>query len=153
MSRIAKASLLLFFFSLCAAAFLVSHRLEARRPAPAPQDLFAVVNNQLAAFRAADFPSAYRHAATGMQQKFTLPQFEAMVRRNYAPMTRAQRVEFGPVKTQGSNAVVQVFFFGARGVVRSFLYSLVAEGDRWKIEGVQELGPYRSSAALAGSHA
>ena len=81
MNRLAKASLLLFFFSLCGVALFITHRVRERAPAPAPHELFAVVNDQLAAFRAADFPSAYRQAATGVQQKFTLPQFEAMVRR------------------------------------------------------------------------
>ena len=153
MSRTAKASLLLFFFSLCAAAFLVSHRIETRRPQPAPHDLFAVVNNQVAAFRAADYPSAYRHAATGVHQKFTLPQFETMVRQHYSAIARAQRVEFGSVRTNGGSAVVQVFFFSDRGVVRSFLYSLVSEGNGWKIDGVQEVQSYRSGGSLAGTHA
>ena len=153
MSRLAKASLLLFFFSLCAAAFLVSHRIEARRPAPAPHDLFAVVNGQLTAFRASDFPGAYRHAAMGVQQRFTLPQFEAMMRRHYAPIGRAQRVEFGQVVVEGETAVVQVFFFSEGGVVRSFVYSLVPEGGAWKIEGVQEIQRYRSGTRLAGTHA
>lgn len=153
MSRFAKASLLLFFFSLCGAAFFVDHRLEERRPPPAPHDLFAVVNDQLAAFRAADFPGAYRHAAMGLQQKFTLPQFETMVRRSYRTLSRADRVEFGFVKVQGGNAVVQVFFFAADGTVRSFLYNLVSEGAAWKIEGVEEVAAKRAPLRLAGSHA
>jgi hypothetical protein len=153
MTRIAKASLLLFFFSLCAAAFLVAHRFEKMVPAPAPHELFAVVNDQLAAFRAADYPSAYRRAASGVQQKFTLPQFEAMVRQNYAAMTDARRVEFGSVKTDGSNAVVQVFFFGRERGARCFLYSLTAEGDGWKVEGVEEVAPFDAGSPLLGSHA
>lgn len=153
MPRIAKASLLLFFFSLCAAAFLITHRLELHSPAPVPHELFAAVNDQLAAFRAADYPSAYRRAATGVQQKFTLTEFETMVRRNYAAMTRADRVEFGSVKTQGNSAVVQVFFFGGHGGVRCFLYSLIAEGDGWKIEGVEEVEPSGPGVPLLGSHA
>src|SRR3954470_8872636 len=128
MSRLTKASLLLFFFSLCAAAFLIAHRVEQRRPPPAPHDLFAVVNDQLAAVRAADFPGAYRYAATGVQQKFTLPQFEKMLRRNYGGLARAQRVEFGSVEVHGNNAIVQVFFFATNGAVRSFVYNLIAEG-------------------------
>jgi hypothetical protein len=152
MSRTTKASLLLFFFSLCAVAFVIAHRIEQRRPAPAPRELFAVVNDQLAAFRAADFPAAYRRAASGVQQKFTPAQFERMVRRDYATMLRAERVEFGVVKVDGGNAVVQVFFFGAGGSVRSFLYSLTAEGPAWKIEGVEEVRRDRRAVALAGSH-
>lgn len=153
MPRSAKASLLLFFFSLCAVALFVAHHIEQRAPTPAPHELFAAVNDQLAAFRAADYPSAYHRAAAGVQQKFTLSQFETMVRRNYGAMTHANRVEFGSVKADGSSALVQVFFFSAGGGVRCFLYSLTAEGDAWKIEGVEEVGAYLSRVPLVGSHA
>ena len=81
------------------------------RPRRCPHALFAVVNDQLSAFRAADYASAYSYAANGMQQKFTLPQFERMVRRNYADMAEARRVEFGSVRLDGATATVQVFFF------------------------------------------
>ena len=153
MTRIAKASLLLFFFSLCGAALIIAHRFERRTPPPAPHELFAVVNDQLAAFRADDYPGAYRRATTGVQQKFTLPQFEAMVRQNYGAMTGAYRVEFGFVKTDGPSAVVQVFFFGRERGARCFLYSLIAEGDGWKVEGVVEVAPFESGSPLDGSHA
>jgi hypothetical protein len=139
MTRTIKASLLFFFLSLCASAILVTHHLRSLTPPPAPHELFAVVEQQLAAFRAADYSSAYRYAASGVQQKFTVPQFEAMIRRDYGDMTNAQRIEFGLVKVIGSAAVVQVFFVPESGSARSFLYSLVAEGDSWKINGVQQM--------------
>ena len=109
MTRTIKASLLFFFLSLCGAAIFVTDHVRRQVPPPAPHELFAVVEKQLAAFRAADYSSAYRHAASGVQQKFTVPQFEAMIRRDYGDMTNAQRIEFGFVKVIGSAAVVQVF--------------------------------------------
>lgn len=153
MTRFAKASLLLFFFSLCGAAFIVSHHARRQTPAPLPRELFAVVNDQLAAFRAADYPGAYRYAASGVQQKFTLPQFETMVRRSYGHMAHAQRVEFGRVQVQGGSALVQVFFFARDGSVRTFVYSLTSEGSGWKIDGVDEVAPSPRRQPLAGSHA
>ncbi|MFN2507670.1 MAG: DUF4864 domain-containing protein [Chthoniobacterales bacterium] len=152
MTRPAKASLLLFFFSLCGVAFVVTHHVRERIAVPAPHELFAVVNEQLAAFRSADFPSAYRQATSGVQQKFTLPQFESMVRRNYAEITQSHRVEFGSVKVEGGTALVQVFFFAEDGSVRAFLYSLVSEDDRWKVGGVEEIGPQNRRKRLAGMH-
>ena len=143
MSRLIKASLLFFFFSLCASAIVVTHQMRLQVPPPAPHQLFAVVELQLAAFRAANYSSAYRQASSGVQQKFTAAQFEAMVRHDYGDMTNAQRIEFGFVEVDGSAAVVQVFFRGAHGSLRSFLYSLVAEGDSWKINGVQPQSPSR----------
>ena len=110
MTRTIKASLLFFFFSLCVSAIVVTHRVRLQMPPPAPHQLFAVVEQQLAAFRVADYSSAYRQAASGVQQKFTAPQYEAMIRREYGDMTSAQRIEFGFVKVNGSAAVVQVFF-------------------------------------------
>ncbi|MGI9086807.1 MAG: DUF4864 domain-containing protein [Chthoniobacterales bacterium] len=153
MSGLVKISLLIFFFAICSAAFLVTHHLRARLQVPAPRELFAIVNQQLLAFRADDFQGAYRQAATGVQHKFTLPQFEKMVRQSYPEMTRAYRVEFGLVEVEGGSALVQVFFFAENGAVRSFMYSLIEEDDSWKINGVEELKNYRRNQSLAGSHA
>jgi hypothetical protein len=152
MTRTIKASLLFFFLSLCASAMFVTHQIRSQAPPPAPHELFAVVERQLAAFRVADYSSAYRQAASGVQQKFTMPQFEAIIRRDYGEMTNAQRIEFGFVKINGSAAVVQVFFCGANGSVRSFLYSMIAEGDAWKINGVQPTQSAPAGHRSAGLH-
>lgn len=150
MTRTIKASLLFFFLSLCASAILVTHHVRSQVPPPAPCELFAVVEKQLAALRAADYSSAYQHAASGVQQKFTVPQFEAMIRRDYGDMTGAQRIEFGFVKVSGAAAVVQVFFDGPNELVRSFVFSLIAEGDSWKISGVQPMQGGRPRHRAAG---
>lgn len=55
-------------------------------------------------------------------------------------MTQAQRVEFGAVRVAGGSALVQVFLIARDGAVRGFLYSLTAEPDGWKIDGVRPLG-------------
>jgi len=110
MTHIVKSFLLLFFFSLCAAAIIVTPQF-ARQSAPVPRELYSIVNNQLNAFRTADFSRAYRNASTRVQQKFSLPQFESMIRRNYAEMMKeTQRVEFGVARAQGESAILQVFF-------------------------------------------
>lgn len=149
MSRTIKAALLLFLFALCSSAIVVTHRVRSQQPPPAPRQLFAVVEQQLAAYRAADYSSAYRQAASGVQQTFTAPQYEAMIRREYGDMTGAQRIEFGLVKVTGPTALVQVFVREANGSMRAFLYSLIAESDSWKINGVQ---PIRSGFRRAGMH-
>jgi len=152
MTRLIKASLLLFFFSLCGAAFFGTHQIRSQRAAPVPRELFSVVNEQLAAMRASDYPGAYRRASSGVQQKFTLPQFESMVRRSYGGLAAAHRVEFGAVELEGSTAYLQVFFFAANGSVRSFVYSLIAEDDGWKIGGVEEWSRYRPYQRLSGTN-
>ena len=141
MTRLIKASLLLFFFALCASAVVVTHQVRSQVPPPVPHQLFVVVEHHLAAFRAADYTNAYREASSGVQQKFTPPQYEAMIRQDYGDMTEAPRIEFGFVKVDGASAVVQVFFRAANGSGRAFLYSLIAEGNSWKINGVRPMQP------------
>jgi hypothetical protein len=140
MNRLVKTSLLVFFFALWGAAILATHFARERTAPPATKELYSLVNRQLSAFRAADFDSAYRHAAAGVQQKFSRSQFELMIRRDFSPMTEAEHVEFGAVRVVGAAALVQVFLTAPDGVVRGFLYSFTAEPDGWKIDGVQPLG-------------
>ncbi|MGZ5025002.1 MAG: DUF4864 domain-containing protein [Chthoniobacterales bacterium] len=153
MPRFAKASLLFVSCMICAGAFLAAHKFRAQAPPPAPHDLFAIVNRQLTAFRAADFQGAYRQAATRVQQKFTLPQFEKLVRQHYPEITRSCRVEFGAVRMRGENALVQVFFFDDDGSARSFLFSLVNEEDAWRIDDVEEMGEELLRCPFAGTQA
>ena len=140
MTRTIKASLLFFFLALCASAMFVTHHFRSQMPPPAPRELFAVVQTQLAAFRVADYSSAYRQAASGLQQRFTLLQFEAMIRHACGDLTNARHIEFGLVKINGPAAVVQVFVLEDGGWERSFFYSLMAEEGSWKISGVKEMG-------------
>ncbi len=141
MSRLVKSSLLLAFFALCGAAIVATHRTRERTSPPAARELYSIVNRQIDAFRTADFDNAYRHAATGVQQKFSRAQFELMIRRDFSPMTEAQHVEFGAISVAGATALVQVFLRAPDGAVRAFLYSFTAEADGWKINGAQPLGP------------
>jgi hypothetical protein len=141
MTRPTKISLLLFFFALCGAAIVATHFARERMPAPAAKELYSVVNRQLLAFRADDFESAYRYAASGVQQKFSSKQFELMIRRDFSAMTAAHRVEFGAIQLAGASAFVQVFLTTPDGAMRGFLYSITAEADGWRIDGVQPLGP------------
>lgn len=153
MNAITKSGFLVFFLSLCAAAGFISNYFQQRAvPVPAPRELYSIVNNQLSAFRADDFPRAYRHATSNVQQKLSLAQFESLIRHDYAAMTRADRVEFGVVRVDGAAALVQVFFCSEDGTIRSFLYSLVAENHTWKIDGVEQQSIAPPGHHLPGLH-
>ncbi len=147
-----KAGVLTFLVSLWAVAIFVSHYCQQRVPVPAPRELYSVVNSQLAAFRADDFSRAYRHETASVQQRFSLAQFEAVIRRDFAEITHADRVEFGVVRVDGATALVQVFFYSEDGSIRSFLYSLVAEDHTWKIDGVEQQGVAPPGHHLSGLH-
>ena len=102
-----------------------------------------MVEQHLAAFRAADYSSVYRQAASGVQQKFSFAEYQTMICRDYGHLTSAERIEFGSVAINGSAAAVQVFVRDPSGSVRAFLYTLVSEDGSWKISGI---GPIRPRA-------
>lgn len=106
--------------------------------APSPRELYAVVAHHLAACRAEDFPMAYQAAASGVQGRLNLVQFERKLRADWGPVARAHHVEFGPAGTvRGSReqATVDVYFvLNARGEVIARRYHLVREGEDWKVE-------------------
>ena len=140
MPRPLKISCLLFFLALCGAAIVGTHLARTRTPPPVASQLYSAISRQLSAFRAADYDGAYRRVAAGLQEKFSRGQFELMIRRDFSPMTRAERVEFGAVHIAGASALVQVLLTDRSGAVRGFLYSFTEENDGWKIDGVQPLG-------------
>ncbi len=150
MNRWLKISFLLFFFALCGVAIVVTHLHRQETPAPAPRELYSIVNRQLSDLRSDDFDSAYRRAASGVQQKFSREQFELMIRRDFVSMTQAQRIEFGTVQAAGGVAYAQVYLTTPDGATRGYLYSFAAEAGGWKIDGVQPIGlqPARARRGL-----
>ena len=151
MNRLLKALLLLLFFATCGTAVLTTHLARERTPAPPAKQLYSIVRQQLSAFQADDFDSAYRQAAAEVQQKFSRAQFERMIRRDFASMREAEHVEFGAMQVAGGNALVQVFLRAHDGSVREFLYSFTAEATGWKIDGVEPSGP-QPARHLPGLH-
>ena len=75
-----KITLLLFFFAVCGTAALVNYYWQLRAERVRPTELYSVIYNQFADFRADDFPRAYQHASSGFQQKFNLTQFADLIR-------------------------------------------------------------------------
>src|SRR5262249_13381518 len=151
MNRLIKVGLLIFLVALCVGAAIATHLNQQQPPAPAERDLYALVDRQLADFRVAGFASAYEYGANGMQQKFSRTQFELMIRREFASMTHAARVEFGAIRVAGDTVLMQVFLIGPESEVRGFLYRFKVESARWKIDGLQPLGP-QSVRRLPGLH-
>jgi len=108
------------------------------------------VGEQLSACRSDDFPSAYRQASTTVQQRFPLERFSDMIRNDNARLVKTGRVEFGPWQRMGRKAVVEVFFIDRAGAVTPCLYSLVCEGDTWKIDGTRWGKPWKSGQQMRG---
>ncbi len=145
-----KIGLMLFFFAICATAAFVSHDVQRPPPPARPADLYSVVDSQFQAFRAEDFPRAYQQAAAGIRERFSMEQFEQMVRVDYAGIIEARRVEFGAAEIRGRRAVVRVFFVGGDGALTPCIYSMVNEGESWKIEAAHILRRIPKGSRLDG---
>ncbi len=136
--------LLVFAVSLACHGPVVS---GAPEPAPAPhrsseavkKELSAVIDAQLAAFRANDYPKAYTFAAAGIKTMFPVGEFEKMVRGNYAVIAGSTRTEYGIAFDTGEEAAVHVRIESADKKSVEYQYLLTKEEGSWKIGGVSEV--------------
>ena len=149
MNQRGKITLMVFFFSVCGTAALLNHHARVQEHIK-PADLYEVVNSQYNALRDANYPQAYHRASTGIQRKFNLVQFAEMIRNDYAHIARAESAEFGAVMCRGNRAVVQVFFIDDAGTVTPCFYSLVHEGEEWKIDGARLMRRWPLGQRLSG---
>jgi hypothetical protein len=149
-TRRARLSILAAVFLLCTAAALVQHHGELQRQTTPPSELYEVVRQQVHAFRAADFASAYRQASTSFQERMNVEAFSELARSEYPGISRAERVEFGAVRYDGRHAIVPVYFFLQDGDVIPCIYSLVQEDSAWKIDGARVLKRWPAGRRLGG---
>lgn len=111
--------------------------LAAARDQPEAESIRAVIERQLAAFRADDAPTAFSFAAPAIQQQFRDPAaFLSMVRRGYAPLYRARTVSFGPIDDHHGATIQIVDVVAASGEAARALYVMERQDDgAWRIAG------------------
>lgn len=109
--------------------------------APVKQELTSVIDAQLAAFRANDYPKAYTFAAGMIREMFPAEQFETMVKTGYPLIAGSAKAEYGLSFDTGEEAVVNVTVEGTDGRRTQYQYLLKKEDGAWKINGVSELKP------------
>lgn len=153
MSRAAKLCLLAALFAAGGGAALFQALLDRRWQATPPAELYDVVARQLAAFRADDYPAAYRHVSMGFQERFNLETFGEFARTEYPGLLRAARVEFGAVQIEGRRATVPAYFFLPEGDIVPCLYTLLREDDGWKIDTARVLKRWPAGRHLRGTRA
>ena len=103
------------------------------------KELSAVIEGQLAAFRANDYPKAYTFAAAEIKGMFPVEDFEKMVRTNYAVIARSTSTDYGVAFDTGEEAVVNVRIQNAEKKSVEYQYLLKKEDSGWKISGVSEI--------------
>ena len=103
-----------------------------------PRELYAAVSAHLDACRAENYPLAYQAAASRVQGRLSVSQFERKLRADYGPVRRVDHVEFGPVRVSGGEAdraELDVYFvLNPRGEVIVRRYELRREDGDWKVD-------------------
>ena len=150
MKRTAKLCLLGALFALCLAAALFRGVLERRWQSTPPAELYSVVSQELSAFRADDYPAAYRQVSMSFQEKFNIESFADLARTDYPALLRAVHVEFGQVHFQGRQAVIPAYFILPEGDILPCIYTLVREDDAWKIDSTRVLPRWPANRRLGG---
>lgn len=101
--------------------------------------LSAVIEGQLAAFRAEDYARAYSFAAAEIQGMFSKEQFEQMVKTGYPVIAKSTGAEFGIAIDSGDEAVVSVKVTNGDKKSVIYQYHLIKQKGAWRIGGVTEV--------------
>ena len=105
------------------------------------QEVVAVIEGQLAAFRAGEVGRAYGYAAAGLQMQTPPRRFAQLVRDGYPEIWANTRGEFGLVRDDGARAMLTARIFAKDGTSAAYDYVLVKEDDAWRIAGVLRHDP------------
>lgn len=99
-------------------------------------EVTAVIQEQLAAFRSGDYRKAHTFAVSEMRQALGVVEFEAMVRVGYPVIANSRSAAFGLALDTGDEAVITVRVQDAGGESIAYQYHLRKEAAGWRIEGV-----------------
>jgi hypothetical protein len=153
MTRHFKVAAIVILLAICAASAIVQGYRQRQRERIRPTELFNVIWQQVAAFRADDYAGAYRQVSNNFQERFNIDAFTDLIHSDYPPLRLAERVEFGAVRWDGERAIVPAYFFMPDHVVIPCFYSLVEEDGIWKIDAVHVMKKWRPGQRLGGLRA
>jgi hypothetical protein len=134
----------------CAGIFLTTARAaddgqRASKP-EVRREIVAVIDAQLAGFRAGDVRKAYGFASAELRAQKPLQVFAGIVRDNYPEIWSNLRGEFGLVRDDGTTATVLVHVYG-KDSEASYDYTLVKEPVGWRIGAVLRHAPKKADKA------
>jgi hypothetical protein len=137
MNTPARLALVFLSFSLCASGVIIAQRSSEW-------------DATMIAFESDSFVSPYEPVATGSHHELAFSEFESVIRRHSTVKAHHGRIEFGSVKLEGANVVVQVLFFSPDGQMTPFFYTLAPKENTWKVEEVQRIWFVPRSHLLRG---
>lgn len=108
--------------------------LRADEPADA---IRSVISNQIDAFRADDFETAFSFASPMVKSMFGDPAtFGTMVRNGYPMVWRPSDVRFSGLSMRGDLIVQNVLVTDQSGALHILQYEMVMDAAGWRINGV-----------------
>lgn len=121
--------------------FALVLRLALPLPAAAQgQDITAVIEQQLDAFKAEDVDRAFSYASPTIKGLFGTPQnFATMVQRGYPMVWRPAEVRYLDLREVAGNLWQRVQITDEQGAVHMLDYQMIQTENGWQINGVQLL--------------
>jgi hypothetical protein len=113
-------------------------------PPAVREEVAAVIEAQLAAFRASDVEKAYGCASQAFRAQVSLAAFARMVERNYPEIWRNTRADLGIVRGDDARVAVPVHIFTKTS---DAIYDYVLYRDKagWRIGGVLRRDPKKGN--------
>ncbi|MDM8166465.1 DUF4864 domain-containing protein [Roseovarius sp.] len=107
-------------------------------PAKANEDIEKVISNQIDAFLADDFETAFTYASPMIKDIFGTPEkFGQMVRQGYPMVWRPSEVNFLSIDRRGKELWQNVMVRDAEGALYILEYQMVPGGTGWLINAVR----------------
>jgi len=107
-------------------------------PAQADDEIEQVISEQIEAFLADDFETAFTYASPAIQGIFGTPdRFGEMVRNGYPMVWRPAEVEFLSVERRGRELWQNVLIRDAEGALHVLEYQMIMGEGGWKINAVR----------------
>ncbi len=132
---------ILFVAVACGMAAAADTRPDSPTTKDVKAEIVSVVEGQLVAFRADDFPKAYTFAAQSIRGMFPPAQFELMVKQSYPSIAKSKSASFGSCFDDGKQAVIYVTVEAPDGTRKDFQYTLEKEAVGWRITSVTSAEP------------
>lgn len=119
------------------ASLLAAARALAEDPAAA---IRRVISDQIAAFEADDFATAFTFASPGIREMFGTPdRFGRMVREGYPMVWHPGDVRFSDLGERDGRTVQRMLVTDTAGALFVLEYEMVPGEQGWRIDGVRVL--------------